>query len=134
MQAMTLFRFFFFDVRASKKDLPTVEQDLIQARRLSLRKEMRDRVTLPLFAANRTEVESGIALSMYSCPYKNCDFSTGDRCMFLHHVCGGVSDTTHKQMLINHNILNQDMPWLTPYDYVHGAATIAEQEGWPCVG
>ena len=61
----------FFDVRTSNKELPTVEQDLIQARCLSLRKEMRDRVTLPMFAANRTEVESGIALPMYSCPYKN---------------------------------------------------------------
>ena len=54
--------------------------------------------------------------------------------MFLHHVCGGVSDTTHKQMVLNREILNQDMAWMTPYDYVHGAATIAEQEGWPCVG
>ena len=78
----------FFDVRVSNKGLPTVEQDLIQARCLRLRKEMRDRVTLPLFAATRTEVESGVALPIYSCPYKDCDLSFNDRCLFLHHVCG----------------------------------------------
>ena len=111
-----------------------MEQDLIHARCTKLRNEMRKRVTLPLYAANLTEVKSGIALPLYSCPYKNCDFSTDDRCMFLHHVCGGVSDTTHKRMLIENDILNKDLPWMTPYDYVHSAAAIAEQEGWPCIG
>ena len=116
----------FFAVRASKKELPIVEQDLIHARCTKLRNEMRKRVTLPLFAANLTEVKSGIALPLYSCPYKKCDFSMDDRCMFLHHVCGGVSDTTHKKILIKNDILNKDLPWMTPYDYVHSAAAIAE--------
>ena len=45
---------------------------------------------------------------------------------------GGVSDPVHKEMLSE--VLPDDLPWITPLDYVYGAVAIAERERWPRIG
>ena len=77
----------------------SVEQDFIVDRCVALRRFMRQRPCLPCnrdgSAMSYNDVCSGIRLPLYSCPYMGCSFCTDDRCIFLHHVAGGVSDTTH---------------------------------------
>ena len=56
---------------------------------------------------------------------QNCSFHCDDRCLFQHHVAGGVSDSTHRQML--DGLLKDDLLWMTRSDYVHGAMSVAER-------
>ena len=83
-------------------------------------------------AMSYADVSSGTKLPIYSCPYQNCSFHCDDRCRFLHHVAGGVSDSTHRQML--DGLLKVDLPWMNRLDYVYGAVAVAERERWPRIG
>ena len=78
------------------------------------------------------DVCSGTKLPIYSCPYQNCSFRCEDRCLFLHHVAGGRSDSTHREML--DGVLKVDLPWMNRLDYVYGAVAVAERERWPRIG
>ena len=71
-------------------------------------------------------------LPLYSCPFDQCFFHTNDRDSFLHHISGGVKDSTHSIEITK--ICKDDMPWMTATDYVYGAIGVAERERWPLVG
>lgn len=73
----------FFSVKCREPLKDVVEQDVLRARCLVLRKLMRQRPCLP---SDCCDVESGAKLSIYSCPYKDCCFHSNDRTLFLHHV------------------------------------------------
>lgn len=103
---------------------------------VALRRFMRQRPCLPCnrdgSAMSYNDVCSGIRLPLYSCPYIGCSFCTDDRCIFLHHVAGGVSDTTHLDIF--EKILTEELDWIGRLDYVYGAAAVAERERWPRIG
>ena len=113
-----------------------VEKDIVMNRCVQLRKYMRQRPCLPLKstgeAMTAADVMTGLRLPLYSCPFKDCYFNSSDRTLFLHHVAGGVSDTTHAKML--KTVCRDDLPWMTRLDYVYGAVAIAERESWPRIG
>ena len=79
-----------------------VEEDIIRKRCADLRLCLRDRPCLPLNKDNEPlsgeDLAKGIQLPMYSCPWKDCTFCSNDRTFFLHHVAGGVRDTTHRRI------------------------------------
>ena len=58
--------------------------------------------------------------------------SSSSRSTFLHHIAGGISDPTHRDML--ERTCCYDMAWMTHLDYVYGAAGIAARERWPLLG
>ena len=126
----------YFAVSAKKSETVPTEQDTVALKCAALRKRMRRRPCLPLnedgSEMSYSDVCSGKALPCYSCPYEDCNFHTKDRCMFLHHVAGGVSDPKHAEML--REVLQNDLPWMTNLDYVYGAAAVAERERWPRIG
>ena len=97
---------------------------------------MRQRPCLPLAAngspMSYSEVSSGDKLPLYSCPFIGCSYSTSTRMLFLHHIAGGVADTTHLTQL--NEICNSGLLWMTKLDYVYGAIAIAERERWPRIG
>ena len=97
---------------------------------------MRIRPTLPLKPQGGTlsasDLDSGMKLPLYSCPFDKCCFHTNDRGAFLHHISGGVKDSTHSLEISK--ICKDDMPWMTATDYVYGAIGVAERERWPLVG
>ena len=84
----------FFGVRSRQHSGTPVEQDIVQARCSELRKRMRLRPCLPLKddgqCLSYADVASGMKLPIYSCPYEHCCFQSDNRCVFLHHVAGGI--------------------------------------------
>ena len=99
------------------------------------------RPTLPTKANGEAmsieDLNTGVRLPLYSCPFKcadgtSCNYHTDDRTLFLHHIAGGISDTTHAADI--QRICCNDMPWFTPLDYVGGAVALAERERWPRLG
>ena len=116
-----------------------VEDDTIQRRCKMLRRKLRKRPCLPLSTSGSGEmspheIASGVRLPLYSCPFEGCAFNTADRALFLHHVAGGVSDTTHLKTLREICGGCTDIPGVTMLEYVHGAVAIAERERWPMLG
>ena len=113
-----------------------MELDVVWKRCAELRKLLRDRPCLPLSANgqlfSREQIDAGIQLPLYSCPWKGCEFSSNNRALFLHHVAGGAADDTH--LLALHSVCKGDIVWVTRLDYVHGAAAVAERECWPSLG
>ena len=92
-------------------DSQQVELDIAYKQCADLRRLLRNRPTLPLKADGNTmsveDLNVGVKLPLYSCPFlgvdgKPCHFHTNDRHLFLHHVAGGVLDTTHvpKQIIM----------------------------------
>ena len=96
------------------------EKDLVLARCAELRKHMRRRVTLPLkedgSELSVEDVQSGMALPLYSCPFTGCTFHASDRTLFLHHIAGGVRDRTHAYLI--RDVCRTDITWMTNLDYV----------------
>ena len=100
----------YFAVAANKnlsREEP-VEMDIIRDRCNELRQLMRLRPTLPMRADERAlsvdDLKTGARLPLYSCPFKQtdgspCNFHTNDRSLFIHHVAGGVSDSSHYSAL-----------------------------------
>ena len=78
------------------------------------------------------DVNTGVRLPLYSCPSTDCSYHSRNRELFLHHVAGGVSDTTHLEML--KQACGDALPWMTRLDYVYGAVAVAERERWPRLG
>ena len=115
------------------------EDDIIARRCALLRRKLRKRPCAPLdctgsAALSTDELASGIRLPLFSCPFQGCTFHTDDRALFLHHVAGGVSDETHVQVLRETCGTCEDIPGMTPLEYVSGAVAIAERERWPTLG
>ena len=106
-----------------------VEQDIIRQRCTRLRSEMRARPCLPPMQDGQQltdeKIAAGVQLPLYSCPWRECYFSTNDRARFIHHVAAGVSDLTHKGTL--DRICGDDCPWMSRLDYVHGAVAHVER-------
>ena len=128
----------YFSVVADEafcKAEPT-EQDVIKGRCMQIRELLRARPTLPLKADGSNmsveDVATGVRLPLYSCPFFGCNAHFSDRARFLHHVAGGVSDTTHREALAQ--ICCDDYSFLTPLDYVSRAVGEAERERWPLIG
>ena len=128
----------FFNVQAEVGPRPgeAVEMDVVQRRCEQLRKLMRNRPCLPLQSGGQSmsamDVSTGVRLPLYSCPFTDCSYHSNNRVLFLHHVAGGVSDTTHLKML--KQACGDDLPWMTRLDYVYGAVAVAERERWPRLG
>ena len=97
---------------------------------------MRKRPTLPLKAGGTEltaeDLETGIKLPLYSCPYQDCHFHTNERNLFEHHISGGARDRTRAAKI--DEICQIDMTWMTNRDYVSRAIAIAERERWPLLG
>ena len=128
----------YFSVRADDafcKQEP-VEQDIIKNRCQEIRKLLRSRPTLPLKADGSSlsskDLATGVRLPLYSCPFSGCNDHFNNRTRFLHHVAGGVSDSTHREAL--ERICRDDYTFLTPLDYVSRAVGEAERERWPLLG
>ena len=116
------------DVELSRSE--PVEQDIIYQRCLQLRTCMRKRPCLPEMPGPQElgsqDIESGMQLPLYSCPWRMCRFDTNSRARFLHHIAGGVADSTHRAAL--QKICPRDLQWMSNLDYVYGAVAIAERE------
>ena len=97
-------------------------QDIIKIRCEELRELMRERPCLPLKndgqALTSSDLASGIRLPLYSCPWRDCQFSSADRSLFLHHIAGGTADGTHRDMLMRD--YTYDLSWKTYLDYLYG--------------
>ena len=113
-----------------------MEQDIINRRCRQIRGLLRSRPTLPLKADGSElsveDVATGVRLPMYTCPFLDCNAHFSDRSYFLHHVAGGVSDTTHRKVL--EEVCGNNYSFLTPLDYISRAVGQAERERWPRLG
>ena len=95
----------FFQVRIApfREGEESVEQDVVWRRCAELRKLLRDRPCLPLSSNKKpltiSDIDTGIQLPLYSCPWKECRYSTNNRARFLHHIAGGAVDKTHLDAL-----------------------------------
>ena len=122
--------YFNVAVDPNRSEASAVEQDVVKTRCQKLRACMRVRPCLPCKGGTEEmtseEVSSGNKLPLYSCPYIESVHSSNERKAFLHHVTGGVLDSTHLQMVAG--ICGSDLKWMTHLDYVYGAVAIAERE------
>ena len=101
-----------------------------------LRELLRDRPCLPPDPKNgdksMDDVDSGIYLPQYSCPFKKCYYYTENREVYLHHIAGGVADETHKDVI--DAICKPMTPGRTRLCYISEAIAIAERDDFPKVG
>ena len=76
-----------------------VESDIVRQQCVGLRQRLRSRPTLPLkpdgSIMSAEDLNVGMKLPLYSCPFLDCNFTTDDRHRFLHHVAGSAMDATH---------------------------------------
>ena len=121
--------------RDSSELFPTeLDEDHAKCRRLRLL--LRDRPCLPPDPRNGAksmdDVDNGVYLPQYSCPFKNCYYHTEDREEYLHHIAGGVSDETHKDEILD--ICKPMTPGRTALCYISEAIAVAERDNFPKVG
>ena len=112
------------------------ELDEDHAKCCRLRELLRDRPCLPPDPRNgdksMDDVDSGIYLPQYSCPFKKCYYYTENREEYLHHIAGGVADETHKDVI--DAICKPMTPGRTKLCYISEAIAIAERDNFPKVG
>ena len=98
--------------------------------------EMRKRVTLPAKSDGveftDADLDIGLRLPLYSCPWDKCSFHTNDRELFLHHIAGGARDEKHLKKLVE--ACGVLPTWITYLDLVLEAGALAERERWPQLG
>lgn len=89
-----------------KEDAVDSDLEFLAAKELSA--YMRAQPCVPLTkegnTCTQTDIDEGHQFCLYSCPFMTaskeyCTFDCFDRDEFLHHVCAGVSDATHSDMV-----------------------------------
>ena len=99
---------------------------------------MRRRPCLPLnyfgSCLTKDDLQLGVRLPMYSCPFQDCTQHFENREEFLHHVAGGIGDSDRKHYKAIMEVCKDDLPWMTRLDYVYGAIALLERSRWPRLG
>ena len=106
----------FFSVRSKGTFAELSEQDVVAQRCEAFASEhLRQRPTLPACAADPSvswdEVDSGVRLPLFSCPFSGCRYHTDDRVAFLKHLGSSRGTSPHADVI--GRICGVDMQWMT---------------------
>ena len=113
------------------------EQDYWAFSAQRLAEHLREKPTLPARWDNLeisfTDVDEAIALPLYSCPFKGCNFCTDDRWMFLQHFSRNNVEAPHAAVIeelcgvhLRHGF--------EPIDFVYHAMAVRENNKFPSLG
>ena len=78
------------------------------------------------------DVESGVRLPLYSCPFKHCAFSTESEPAHYDHIASRQASDPHYAVI--HKCCGKHLARISAIDFVHRAVTLIEQQQIPLVG
>ena len=133
-----LSRDWFLNVRAREDNLHPTEQDRRADACNELRRHLRDRPTAPPSWADANvplqDVNQGIRLALFSCPFKGCRYSTDDRVDFLHHLSS--QESPHYE-IVQHaceDCFPGNATWRRRLACIEEAVRLTEIGGFPLTG